>query len=97
MNRPRPFQVYPTDDYSVYLYYDNGEIRKYDCSWVLNETGVFEAIKDITSFKKLCTIMNGTLAWDISGTRDATACIDLCPDTVYQDSVRTKDPLDYSA
>ena len=35
--------------------------------------------------------MNGTLAWDISGDRDTTKCIDICPDTIYKDGVTIKD------
>jgi len=94
MNKPKPFQVVPTDNYSVYLYYDNGEIRLYDCTWILNQGGVFTRIHNIESFKRLCTLMNGTLAWDISERRDPYNCIDVCPDTVYNESVRTgKDPL----
>ena len=88
MIRPMLFQVLPTDDYEVHLYYDNGEIKKYDCSWVLSETGVFKEIHDITIFKNLCTIMNNTLAFDISQTRDPYHCIDICPDTVYNESVK---------
>ena len=95
--RPRLFQVIPTDDYLVYLYYDNGEIRLFDCRWILEESGVYERIKEPAKFRELCTIMNGTLAWDTSGVRDPYRCIDLCPDTVYQDSVPSKDPLRHSA
>lgn len=88
MDRPKLFQVLPTDDFMVYLYYDNGEIKKYDCDWVLKEDGVFKEIHDIAVFKELCTIMNGTLAFDTSRVRDPYNCIDICPDTVYQDSVK---------
>ncbi len=95
--RPKLFQVMPTDDIRVFLYYDNGEVRVYDCRWILDSTGVFEKIKDPIRFRELCTIMNGTLAWDTSGERDPHNCIDICPDTVYQDSVRTTDPLRSSA
>lgn len=45
-----------------------------------------EKIKDIESFQWLCTVMNGTLAWDVSEKRDPYNCIDSCPDTVYQES-----------
>jgi hypothetical protein len=93
MIRPRLFQVMPTDDFRVFLYFDNGEVRLYDCRWILDSTGVFEKIKDPGRFRDLCTIMNGTLAWDTSGKRDPYDCIDICPDTVYQDSLRTADPL----
>ncbi len=30
-----------------------------------------------------CTILNDTLAWDLSGTRDETNCIDIDPETLY--------------
>lgn len=86
--RPKLYQVIPTGEYQVYLYYDNGEIKLYDCLWILNEKGVFEKIKDIIAFKNFCTIMNGTLAWDISECRDPYNCIDICPDTVYKDSLK---------
>ena len=88
MDRPKLFQVIPTDSFGVYLFYDNGEIKRYDCSWILNKKGFYEKIHDISVFKNLCTIMNGTLAWDISGKRDTSYCIDLCPDTVYEESVK---------
>lgn len=94
MCRPKLFQVLPTDDFCIYLYYDNGEIRLYDCKWILNETGVFTKIHNIESFKELCTIMNGTLAFDVSAIRDPYNCIDICPDTIYEDSIKcNKDVL----
>ena len=88
MMRDKIFMVAPTDDYKVYIHYDNGEIRLYDASWILEKGGVFEQIKDIEVFKELCTVMNSTLAWDISRNRDPYNCIDICPDTVYEESVR---------
>lgn len=86
MNIPNLIQVLPTDDYRVYLYYDNGKIKEYDCKWILKLNGVFEQIHEIEKFKNLCTIMNGTLAWDISEVRDSYNCIDICPDTLYEES-----------
>ena len=88
MSRPKLYQVYPTDDYKVYLYYDNGEIKSYDCAWMLTETGIYEELHEINVFKDLCTIMNGTLAFDISHSRDPYHCIDICPDTIYEESVK---------
>ena len=86
--KPKLFQVVPTSDYKVCLYYDNGEIKLYDCSWILEKDGVFNQIHDINDFKEKCTIMNNTLAFDISGDRDTSNCIDICPDTVYNESVK---------
>jgi len=95
---PKLFQVYPSDNYTVHLYYDNGEIRVYDCKWILNEGGIFRKLYNPDTFIRLCTVMNRTLAWDISECRDPYNCIDICPDTVYQDSVRILvDPLKNSA
>ena len=87
MMRPRLFQVEPKDDFTVVLYYDSGEIKIYDCSWILKESGVFLKIHDLSAFKETCTIMNGTLAFDISYVRDPYNCIDICPDTVYEESI----------
>jgi hypothetical protein len=89
--RPKLYQVVPFDDFSVVLFYDNGEIKKYDCSWVLKEDGIFNNIHSATDFKSKCCIMNNTLAFDIAGNFDTTKCIDICPDTLYTESVQTKD------
>ncbi|MDR2571592.1 MAG: DUF2442 domain-containing protein [Oscillospiraceae bacterium] len=88
MHRPKLYQVLPTENHMVYLFYDNGEVKLYDCRWVLEESGIFAKIHDITIFKELCTIMNGTLAFDISYTRDPYSCIDICPDTIYEESAK---------
>lgn len=45
-------------------------------------------IRDINAFKEACTVMNGTLAWDISGNRDESSCIDIDPFTVYDTSLQ---------
>ena len=93
MNRPCLYQVIPTDDYKVYLYYDNGEIKLYDCKWILEKDGIFTKIHDIKDFKRLCTIINGTLGFDVNENRDTYNCIDICPDTVYEESVKVEDVL----
>ena len=95
---PKLFQVYPSKNYSVHLYYDNGEIKIYDCKWILKEGGLFKKLHNPDIFVQLCTVMNGTLAWDIFGCRDPYNCIDICPDTIYKDSVKSsEDPLKVSA
>ena len=38
----------------------------------------------IENFKNACTVMNGTLAWDISGKMDESDCIDIDPFTLYE-------------
>lgn len=88
MDRPNLYQVLPTNDYNVYLYYDNGEIKQYDCSFILDNEKLYNKIININDFKRLCTIMNKTLAFDISENFDPYNCIDFCPDTVYNESVK---------
>ena len=39
---------------------------------------------NIENFKNTCTVMNGTLAWDISGKMDESDCIDIDPFTLYE-------------
>ena len=40
-------------------------------------------MKDKLFFMERCKIMNDTLAWDVTGTNDSTACIDIDPDFLY--------------
>ena len=79
---PKIVQVIPTDDYKVYVYFEDGKIVCYDISPFLDKE-VFKELKDKKVFKESCTIMNHTLAFDISGTRDPYNCIDIDPDTLY--------------
>jgi len=41
-----------------------------------------------------CTVLNNTLAWDLSGNYDPYNCIDLDPEVLYQESIEVKDPLE---
>ena len=75
-------QVIPYEDYKVYVYFEDGKIVCYDARPLLDKK-VFSPLKDINFFMNACTIMNGTLAWDVSGRRDASACLDIAPDMLY--------------
>ena len=48
------------------------------------QTELFAPLKEIEAFKEACTVMNGTLAWDLSGNRDEANCIDIDPFTLYE-------------
>ncbi len=87
---PKIVQVLPTEEYTVYVYFEDGKIVCYDVKPLL-EKEVFAVLREIECFIKTCTIMNDTLAWDISGNRDSTKCIDIAPDTLYMlDAVKEK-------
>lgn len=83
MLRPKIFQVVPTDDYKVYVYFDDGRIKLYDAKPLIDKGGIFKKIEDVSIFINACTILNNTLAWDITGDRNTIECIDICPDTIY--------------
>ena len=80
---PKVVQVIPMQDYTVYVYFEDGKIVLYDMSEMITKE-VFCPLKDIEVFVNTCTVMNDTLAWDISGNRDNTMCLDIDPDTLYE-------------
>lgn len=80
---PTVVQVVPMDHYHVHVYFDDGKIIDYDMSNQLEGT-VFGPLRDINVFKNTCTVMNGTLAWDLEGNRDTEKCIDIDPFTLYE-------------
>ncbi len=83
-------QVVPFEDYTVYVYFEDGKIVCYDAKPLLNKK-VFEPLKNIDFFMKACTILNGTLAWDVSGNRDCSKCLDIDAEMLYElDYVKEK-------
>ncbi len=80
---PKVVQVIPMNDYTVYVYFEDGKIVCYDMSDMI-EKEVFIPLKDIQVFMETCTVMNDTLAWDICRNRDNTTCLDIDPDTLYK-------------
>ena len=80
---PTVIQVIPQNDYTVYVYFDDGKIVLYDISTKLNKS-LFKPLSKIDVFKNTCTILNGTLAWDLEGNRDTSKCIDIDVFTLYE-------------
>lgn len=79
---PKVVQVVPMRDHSVYVYFEDGKIVHYDMSHMI-EKEAFLILKDVEVFMDTCTVMNDTLAWDISGNWDSAACLDIDPYTLY--------------
>ncbi len=75
---PRITKVIPTDDYKLILTFTNEERKIYNCSELLN-FGVFEELQDKNYFKQV-KITGGTVTWPHEQ--------DLCPDTLYMDSIK---------
>lgn len=47
--------------------------------------GVFSVLEDKDFFMNRCTILNRTLAWDLSGEYDPTDCLDLDSVVLYSE------------
>ena len=80
---PEVVQVIPKADYKVHVYFDDGKIVEFDVSPFLDGE-VFGPLKDAEFYRDRCTILNGTLAWDISGYMDEAECVDIDPFTLYE-------------
>jgi hypothetical protein len=52
----------------------------------------FKKLQNISLFKDACTVMNDTLAWDISGNYDPSDCLDLDPEELYNSCPEVKEP-----
>ena len=72
---PRVKKVIPSDNYTLKLFFTNGEIKLYDVSPLLGH-GVFAKLQDVNIFKQ-ARITHGTVEWPEE--------IDICPDTLYED------------
>jgi hypothetical protein len=77
---PRVKSVKPKKDYTLEISFTNGEIGIYDCSPLL-DFGVFKELKDEKYFRRV-KVAYGTITWPHEQ--------DICPDTLYLDSVKLK-------
>ena len=75
---PRVKQVSTTNDYKLFLVFTNGEHGIYDCS-NLFDFGVFRELKNINYFNR-AKVIDGTVVWPHEQ--------DICPDTLYLDSLK---------
>ncbi len=75
---PRVREVTTTDNYELQLLFTNGEQGVYDCSGLL-DFGVFKELRSIPYFSQ-AKVLDGTVVWPNDQ--------DICPDTLYLDSVK---------
>jgi len=76
---PRVSKVIPLEGNRLELIFTNGETGIYDCSPLLS-FGVFRELADVRYFRKAAVEL-GTVVWPNEQ--------DICPDTLYLDSVKT--------
>ena len=75
---PRVVAVEATDSYRLELTFSNGETGVFDCARLLG-FGVFQELRDHDYFKQ-ARAEGGTVVWPHEQ--------DICPDTLYEDSVK---------
>lgn len=90
---PSVLQAIPGDDYTVYAYCNDGAVRLVDVKPLIARGGVFAPLADKVFFEERLTILNSSVAWDMTGDRDETACIDLDPCVIFETASIVKDPL----
>lgn len=93
---PEVVQAVAGENYTVYAYMKDGSIRLFDAKPLIEQGGVFEKLRDETFFSERLTIMNETVAWDLSGRHDPSNCIDIDPFTIAE-CPETDDILDFGA
>ena len=84
-------QVLPTNDYKVYIYFADGKIKLFDAKELVTK-GVFKQLQDIKVFIQSCTVMNNTLAWDLTGKHDPANCLDLDSEMLYKSCPEVEEP-----
>jgi len=80
---PEVVKVSPKENYIVDVMFQDGKVTHYDVKPLLNK-GVFKVLNDKDFYFSRCTVMNHTLAWDVSGNCDEKKCIDIDPETLYE-------------
>jgi hypothetical protein len=75
---PRIIKVETLQDYKLLLEFANGESKIFDMNKYL-DFGVFKELKDVNYFNRV-KVGNGSIFWPHEQ--------DLCPDTLYLDSVK---------
>jgi len=76
---PRIKNVITSLDYKLHMEFTNGENGIYDCLPIL-DFGVFKELKDLNYFKQ-AQVLDGTVVWPHGQ--------DVCPDTLYLDSIKS--------
>ena len=89
---PKVLQVIPTDNYGIYVYFNDGSVRLFNAKPLLKRGTVFEPLQDIDFFKTKLTIINDTVAWDIGDNRNPRKCLDLDPFVIFEQPA-VPDPL----
>jgi len=89
---PAVVQAVPGEDFTVYAYCNDGAVRQIDIKPLIAKGGVFTQIADPKFFRERLTVLNDTVAWDITGDRDGTVCVDIDPFQIFETGQIVDDP-----
>ena len=78
---PRVKDVKPNPDHTITLTFTNNEVKLFDMKPYLN-IGIFKELRDIHLFNTVKPFL-GSIQWKNGQ--------DLCPDTLYMDSIKAVD------
>ncbi len=90
---PSIVQTVPGDNFTVYAYCNDGAVRLVDVKPLISKGGVFAPLTNTQFFQERLTVLNDTVAWDVAGNRDVTACVDLDPCWIFETAPIVDDPL----
>lgn len=90
---PKVVQAISGANFTVYAYFNDGTVRLVDAKPLIEKGGVFAPLSDVDFFCSRLTVLNDTVAWDMTGDRNEATCIDLDPIVIYRNAV-VEDPLE---
>lgn len=79
--------VKPATGRKVDCYFTTGHVRRFDMASLLkpNYGPVFKPLRDRKTFLSTMTVINGTLAFDVAGNRNEYKCVDIDPETIFEE------------
>ena len=90
---PEVVQVIAGDGRDIIIYFSDGKIGKYSMDALITKDGVFSLLESDDFFRNRLTVMNHTVAWDVSGNFDCKTCLDIDPFDLYENCEVISDPL----
>lgn len=84
---PQIYMAIPAGAKKVDCYFTNGAVRRYDVNRAIRLGGVFAPLRNQRTFERSMLVMDGVLAFDLTGKRDPYDVVDICADVIYADGV----------
>lgn len=88
---PEVVQVVACENHCIKAYFEDGAIRLYSVAELIQPGSIFEKLSDAEFFCDRLTVMNGTVAWDVTGTRDVWKCLDIDAQVIYEQGEKQTD------